>query len=110
MNLKNLYKKAQQKLNIVDVAINLILLVALIPIIKIFSAGTRLCLNSSYPYLTQGICCNISSCVNTTLSSNISSTCSHSSTELLLLGLITLIIVLAFIFNLVKMTGLVKKK
>lgn len=109
MNLKKMLKKAQSKVPIVDAMVNVILIVALIPIIVTFSAPKNLCLNSSFSYLYSGVCNNISSyIVNAT--GNISATSSLTTTEVTLLGLIALFIVLAFIFNLIRTTGLVKKK
>ena len=80
----------------------------LVPVIVVFSAGTQLCLEDDTPYLQTGynVCSNMTTADNT--SSNVSSTNSLSTTERSLLGLIALFIILAFIFNLVKQSGLVK--
>ena len=112
-------KKAQTKLNIVNVVIGLILIVALIPIIIVFSAGQQQCLDADYQYIMNGeevpynLCCNTTlttdSQCNETTSANESSTNSLSATERTLLGLIGLFLILAFIFNIVKASGLTKK-
>ena len=103
-------KKAQTKLNIVSVLVSLVLIVMLVPVIIVFSAGTQQCLTDENAYLQTGynICSNETTAGNT--SSNVSSTNSLSTTERALLGLIGLFIILAFIFNIVKASGLVKSK
>ena len=103
-------KKAESKISIVNVVIGLVLIVALIPIIVVFSAGTQQCLEDATPYLQTGynVCSNATSGDNT--STNVSSTNSLSTTERTLLGLVSLFIILAFIFNIVQSSGLVKKK
>jgi len=103
-------KKAQTKINIVSVLVTLVLIVMLVPVIVVFSTGTQQCLEDATPYLQDGynICSNMSVADNT--SSNVSSTNALSTTERTLLGLIGLFIILAFIFNLVKSTGLTKSK
>ena len=100
------------KLSIVDVVVTIVLIVALIPIIVIFSAGTQQCLTDAYPYQLEPdtVCCNTSSWINSTDSENATATNSLSTTERTMLSLVTLFIVLAFIFNIVKMSGLTKKK
>ena len=103
-------KKAESKISIVNVVIGLVLIVALIPIIVVFSAGTQQCLEDATPYLQTGydVCSNATAGDNT--STNVSSTNSLSTTERTLLGLVSLFIILAFIFNIVQSSGLVKKK
>ena len=103
-------KKA--KLSIVEAVISIVLIVALVPIIVVFSAGTQQCLEDATPYLMDDydLCCNATdqSCDGTDL--NVSSTNSLSTTERTMLGLIALFVILAFIFNLVKSSGLTNKK
>jgi len=105
-------KKAQTKINIVSVLVSLILIVMLVPVIVVFSAGTPQCLTDDNPYLwtDYNVCGNTTSYVNGTYSGNVSVTNSLTATERTLLGLIALFIVLAFIFNIVKASGLVKSK
>lgn len=103
-------KKAQAKLDIISVLIGIILIVMLVPVIVVFSSGSNLCLESEYPYQLEpdSICCNTSSWVDVNLSANTTATNSLSVTERTLLGLIGLFIILAFIFGIVKQTGLTK--
>ena len=103
-------RKAQTKINIVSVLVSLVLIVMLIPVIVTMSAGTQQCLADATPYKQTGvdICSNMTIADNTSL--NVSSTNSLSVTERALLGLIALFIILAFIFNIVKASGLVKSK
>lgn len=97
-------------ISIVNVVVTLILIVALIPIIVILSAGEQQCLEDATPYLQTGyhICSNVAVATNT--STNVTSTNSLSTTERTMLGLISLFIVLVFILNIVQSSGLVKKK
>ena len=103
-------KKAESKISIVNVVIGLILIVALIPIIVVFSSGVQQCLEDETPYLQTGydVCSNMSAADET--GDNVSSTNSLSTTERTLLGLVSLFIILAFIFNIVQSSGLVNKK
>ena len=105
-------KKAQTKINITSVLVSIVLIVMLVPVIVVFSVGTQQCLESETPYLMDDydLCCNATdqACDGTDL--NASSTNSLSTTERALLGLIALFIVLAFIFNVVKQSGLIKSK
>ena len=103
-------KKAEAKINIASILISLVLIVMLVPVIVVFSAGSNLCLEDDYPYQLEpdSVCCNTSSWINDTDSANITATNSLSTTERTLLGLVALFIILAFIFNLVKQSGLVK--
>jgi hypothetical protein len=106
-------KKAESKISIVNIVISIILIIALVPIIVVFSAGTQQCLEDNYPYLlnANNKCCNTThTYCNATTSGNTSSTNSLSTTERTMLGLIGLFIILAFIFNVVQASGLVKKK
>ena len=108
MHKKN--KKAQTKLNIMNVVTGFIILIVLVPIIVVFSAGTQQCLLDNATYLQDGynICSNMTTADNT--SYNVSSTNSLSVTERTLLGLIGLFLILAFVYNLIKASGLTKKK
>ena len=103
-------KKAQQKLNVFSIVIGFIILVVLVPIIVVFSAGSQQCLEDATPYLQTGynVCSNATEGDNT--STNVSSTNSLSTTERTLLGLIGLFLILAFVYNIVKSSGLTKKK
>ena len=103
-------KKGSKGIIIIDAIIMVILIVVLIPIIVTFSAGTQQCLEDETSYLQTGynICSNMSVADET--GNNVSSTNSLSVTERLMLSLISLFIVLAFIFTLVKSTGLINKK
>lgn len=105
-------KKAQTKIDIVSVLVSLVLIVMLIPVIVVFSSGTQQCLEDATPYKQTGydICSNATDGNADNTSTNVSSTNSLSTTERALLGLIALFIVLAFIFNIVKQSGLVKSK
>lgn len=102
-------KKAQAKIDVVSVLVTIVLIVMLVPVIVTFSAGTQQCLTDTNPYLQTGynICSNMSTADET--GDNVSSTNALSATERTLLGLVGLFIILAFIFNIVKMSGLVKK-
>jgi len=103
-------KKAQTKINIVSVLVSLVLIVMLVPVIVVFSTGTQQCLEDATPYKQTGydICSNMT--IANENATNVSSTNALSTTERTLLGLIGLFIILAFIFNLVKSTGLTKSK
>ena len=103
-------KKAESKLSIVNVVISIVLIIALIPVIVVFSAGTQQCLEDDTPYLQTGynICSNATS--SGTNDTNVSSTNSLSTTERTMLSLVSLFIILAFIFNIVQSSGLIKKK
>lgn len=103
-------KKAQTKLNITSVLISVVLIVMLVPVIVVFSSGSNLCLESDYPYQLEpdSVCCNTSSWIDVNSSANTTATNSLSVTERTLLGLIGLFIILAFIFGIVKQTGLIK--
>ena len=104
-------KKAQAKINIVSVLVSLVLIVMLVPVIVVFSAGTQQCLTDAYPYQLEPdtICSNTTTGSGAT-DGNTTSTNALSTTERALLGLIALFIILAFIFNVVKSSGLVKSK
>jgi len=103
-------KKAQAKLDIVSVLVSLVLIVLLVPVIVVFSTGNQQCLEDATPYKQTDfdICSNATVAGNTSV--NVSSTNSLSTTERSLLGLIGLFIILAFIFNIVKQSGLIKSK
>ena len=105
-------KKGSKGVIIVDALIMVILIVVLIPVIVTFSAGSQLCLEDATPYKQTGydICSNNTDGNAGADDTNVSSTNSLSTTERLMLSLIALFIVLAFVFMLVKSTGLIKKK
>jgi len=103
-------KKGQAKIDVTAILVEVVLLVALIPIIVIFSQGQQQCLVEETPYLQDGvnICSNMSVADET--ADNVSSTNSLSTTERTLLGLTGLFLILAFIFGVVKSSGLIGRK
>ena len=103
MVLKKLVQSVKASMDVSAVVIDVVLIVALIPVVAtmVSSAQTYVCNNASYPTLVGGVCSNGTA--------NISATALLSTSELLLLGLTSLFIVLGLIFMIGRQTGLIKK-
>ena len=102
-------KNKKGTLDPAGILIDIVLLVALIPIIvTFFTTGSFICTNETTPFYneTSGLCqVEDNSSIN-----SVSTRIGLSPTEQSLMGLTALFLILALVFSVVKQSGLTQKK